>query len=123
MGGTPEFTVFRDYLAWIVLQVGTDRAIAKHLGLADGSPMSKWRAGEGRPSELVCVKLARWTNHDPLMVLRSAGYDEMADLLEGVVAPPTLQGELTHRQLDILREMVEAAAPKFATPKAKGKAQ
>jgi hypothetical protein len=81
---------FKDYVNKIYDQVGTDRDIGKLLGFPDGSRVGRWRTGDGRPDELNCIKLARWTGDDPLAVLRLAGYTEMADLLEGRVGPPPI---------------------------------
>jgi hypothetical protein len=97
---TPK--TFREYIQRIHDSVGTDKDIGVFLGFPDGSRVGTWRKGQGRPDELNCIKLARWTGDDPLMVLRLAGYVEMADLLQGLVGPPPIPFTIMKPHLDAL---------------------
>jgi hypothetical protein len=103
----------REYIARVIDTAGSDLAVGKFLGLADGSRVGAWRKGQGRPSELMCVKLARWQNHDPMDVLRIAGYEEMADLLEGAVPQVTGSNirsvQHVQSQLSSLRKLIDVA--------------
>ena len=106
-------TSFREFVGRVIDTAGSDLSVGKYLGLADGSRVGAWRKGQGRPSELMCIKLARWQGHDPLAVLRLAGYTEMADLLKGHV--PEASGSNVHSikllqtQLATLRSMIDLA--------------
>lgn len=103
----------REYINQIIDETGSDLSVGKFLGLADGSRVGAWRKGLGRPSELMCVKLARWRGDDPLSVLRLAGYHELAGLLSGIV--PEVAGanmhaiELLVSQLTSLRSLIDLA--------------
>jgi hypothetical protein len=103
----------RSYVAWVIERAGSDVSVGKFLGLADGSRVGLWRKGKGRPSELMCIKIARWQGDDPLRVLRLAGYDEMADLLKGIA--PEVAGSNVHQvqllqsQLNTLKSMIDMA--------------
>ena len=98
---------WREYVQELVDRTGSDLAVAKYLGFGDGSRVGLWRKGDGRGSELACVKLARWTDDDPIVVLRIAGYTEMADLLEGHVAPAMPEYSMVRPQLEALRDMLD----------------
>lgn len=106
-------TELRQYIARVIDTVGSDVSVGRFLGLSDGSRVGTWRKGLGRPSELMCIKLARWQGDDPIDVLRLAGYSEMADLLQGHV--PEASGANTHSvkllqaQLAALKSMIEMA--------------
>lgn len=106
-------TNIREYINRVIDTAGSDLAVGKFLGLADGSRVGAWRKGQGRPSELMCIKLARWQGDDPLAILRLAGYDEMAGLLDGHV--PDVRGSNVHSvrllqsQLGTLRTMIDMA--------------
>lgn len=100
---------FQEYIKSVVDQAGSDYAVGKHLGYGDGSRVGIWKRNQGRPDELACIKLARWMGDDPVLVLRLAGYNEMADLLDGrvIVTAPSIDAlRPTLRALD---EMIQAA--------------
>jgi hypothetical protein len=113
MTNQPLPDTLREYISTVINVAGSDLAVGVYLGLADGSRVGAWRKGRGRPSELMCVNLARWQGDDPLAVLRLAGYVEMADLLSGHV--PDQTGSNTHsvtllqHQLQSLRSMIDMA--------------
>ena len=131
MAQSPPKTI-KEYIQRIHDQVGTDKDIGAFLGFADGSRVGLWRKGGGRPDELNCIKLARWTGDDPLAVLRLAGYTEMADLLQGVTGPapipfaimrPHLEGMVrAARAMLTLVEETETGQPIIGAPNSsKGK--
>ena len=103
----------KSYITWTIHSAGSDVAVGKYLGLADGSRVGMWRRGLGRPSELMCIKLARWQGDDPLEVLRLGGYTEMADLLDGKLPEHTAsnvhQVQLLQNQLNTLKTMIDMA--------------
>lgn len=76
---------WKEYAQEIVDRFGSDIAVARFLGYAEGSRVGMWRKGLAKAEELSVIKLARWNGDDPLQILRLAGYEEMADLLEGNV--------------------------------------
>lgn len=108
-----KWSSLKQYIGSVIDTAGSDLSVGKYLGLADGSRVGAWRKGRGRPSELMCIKLARWQGDDPLRVLRLAGYTEMADLLEGSVPATTAANthsvQLLQNQLTSLKTMVEMA--------------
>jgi hypothetical protein len=112
-------TKLQDYINRILDISGSDLAVGKFLGLADGSRVGMWRKGSGRPSELMCIKLARWHNHDPLEVLKLAGYEEMAELLSGAVPEARASNihsvKLLQNQLTTLKTMIELALTQIDT--------
>lgn len=80
---------FAQYVEQAAKQAGSDAALGKIAGFADGSRIGAARRAEGpRLSELACIKLARFTGDDVCWVLTLAGHDEMAELLRGNVQPP-----------------------------------
>jgi hypothetical protein len=105
-----EFKAWRDYASWVVATAGSDIAVAEYLGLSDGSRVGRWRTGTGKPSIENAIKLARWTGHDPLAILRLGGHGEVADLLSGAVSPPTVHESKLAKMLEAIRGVAEAAA-------------
>lgn len=108
-----RWSSLHNYVSWVIYKAGSAISVGRYLGLADGSRVGQWLAGKGRPSELMCIKLARWWGDDPLRVLRLAGYNEMADMLAGAVPQATHQNihqiELLKGQLRSLQTMIEMA--------------
>lgn len=100
-------TDLRGYIQDVIFQAGSDAAVGQYLGFGDGSRVGLWRRGRGRPSELACVKLARWTGDDPLHVLRLAGYTELAGLLAGLVVPMPVQQHPLRKQMEALRALID----------------
>lgn len=91
---------FAEYVTKASALAGSDATLGRVAGLTDGSRVGNARRGGLRLSELACLKLARFTGDDPCWVLRLAGYGEMADLLQGHVAPPQMDAiKLGLRQL------------------------
>lgn len=78
----PELTSLVAYIEHCVFLAGSNAALGARLGFSSGSRVGEWLKGDGRPSEASCWKLADLSGHDPLVILRLAGHDEMADLLE-----------------------------------------
>lgn len=76
---------WKEYAQEIVDKFGSDIAVARFLGYAEGYRVGMWRKGLAKTEELSVIKLARWNGDDPLQILRLAGYEEMADLLAGDV--------------------------------------
>lgn len=105
-----EFGAWRDYVSWLSTTAGSDRAVAEYLGLADGSRVSRWRAGAGGPSADNAVRLARWSGHDPLAILRLGGHTEMADLLEGTVKVVSVYDQRMSEMLETLKGVAKEAA-------------
>lgn len=93
---------FQEYVTEAAERAGSDAALGKICGFADGSRIGRIRRDATAPrfSELVCVRLARYTNDDPLWVLALAGYEELAGLLRGAVPHEVEQTrqELLHLQ-------------------------
>jgi hypothetical protein len=97
-----------EYLRRVVERVGTNTAVAKFLGFSDASRIGRVCAGQGRLSELNYIKLARWMGDDPLVVLRQAGYSEMAGLLNGTVAVERAEAELLRDKLQAVRALLDS---------------
>jgi hypothetical protein len=104
-----QVKTFAEYVTAAAARAGSDAALGRICGLADGSRIGGARRGDGpRLSELACVKMARFTQDDPLWVLDLAGYGELADLLRGVatVMPQVAQ---IHKELRTLRQFITLA--------------
>jgi len=103
------FSSLQPYIEQIVAIAGSDLAVGKYLGFSDGSRIGQWRRGKDRPSELACIKLARWVGDSPLEILRLAGYTEMADLLDGSVVSESAHYDAVRNRLAAVKEAVEKA--------------
>lgn len=112
---SPTPATFRAYVQSVVDKVGSDLAVGKFLGFADGSRVGQWKKGADRASELACIKLARWMGDDPLFVLRLAGYEEMASLLDGSVNYETADIANAHNQLVELKRLIDNAVSNVET--------
>ena len=97
-------TTFAAYVNAAAEAAGSDVALGLAIGYTDGARVGMAKRGQGaRFSELAVIRLARHQGDDPLTVLRLAGYQEMADLLDGYVMPPRMakarQGLIQLKQL------------------------
>lgn len=78
----PELTSLVAYIEHCVFLAGSNAALGARLGFSSGSRVGEWLKGDGRPGEDTCWKLADLSGHDPLIILRLAGHNDTADLLE-----------------------------------------
>lgn len=102
MVAAPAYEDLTAYMRRVVDLAGSDLAVGKILGLADGSRPGMWRAGKGRPSELACMKLAQYTGDSIIKILRLAGYTEMADLLAKTPETPGAAEQKTDEMIEAL---------------------
>lgn len=87
---------------------GTAAELAKVINYRDGSQVSKWLRGESRPDEYAVLRLARQLGEDPIALLRMSGYDEMADLITGHVAPAKVVVEkILEQRRELARQLQE----------------
>jgi hypothetical protein len=77
-----KYASFPDYVAHCVALAGTASNLGAHLGFSSGTRVADWRKGVGgRPSELACAKLAKFSGDPVLDVLGMGGHDELVELL------------------------------------------
>jgi hypothetical protein len=80
-----KWTGIPDYIKHAIqIAGGNGRSLAKAVGLTTGSRVSHWRAGLGVPSELMALRLAKFTGDDPIDVLTMAGHGELVKALQDV---------------------------------------
>jgi hypothetical protein len=108
---TDHLEQWRGYLSAASKRAGGDQALGHTLGLADGSRIGKARRDGSPLSELVCVRLARFMEDDPLRVLRLAGHEEMSSLLSGAVMPKIANPQVSQlaRALETVKELTDLA--------------
>jgi hypothetical protein len=70
------------YTQYCVHLAGSMAGLARVVGFSTGSRIADWVSGAGRPSEIAAAKMAHFSGHDLIEVLRLARYDELADIIE-----------------------------------------
>jgi hypothetical protein len=100
---------FRSLLKRLQKHYPTIRAFAQALDM-DPSHLSRAMGRDGQPFDVLrCLRLAQITGEPPVVILRAAGKDEIADLIEGFFGTPKTL--LTPQQQQLLEAMAAIQDP------------